>query len=423
MGAAVRRPLLVGLAVTVLALAGAALALRLEPSAATDTLVGRSSDAYAATQTEHQRFGEDAVIVLIKGPVSKLVLTSDLERLLGLEGCISGNAPAGVTPRGGANGPCAQLAKTKPVKVVFGPATFINESIRQINDQFQTQTQQRTAQAKRAGEAAYKLAIAKGYGKARAEKARKQATQLVTLQFVTDVAGLALRYGITKPPTLNDPGFISQLVFAPGKKAGTPKARFAYLFPNADSALVQVRLRPDLSEQQRRHAIDLVRDATRMPDWRLANGGQYVVTGAPVVLSELTTSITDSIVLLLVAALLVMALALALVFRSRLRLLPLVVALAAAGVTFGGLALLCASLTMASIGVLPVLIGLAVDYAIQLQSRVQEEQARGRTFSDAVAHVAHEGAPTVLTAAVATAAGFAVLLLSPVPMVRGFGAL
>jgi uncharacterized protein len=88
MGVAVRRPLLVALAVTVVALAGAALALRLEPSAATDTLVGRSSDAWSATQEEHRRFGEDAVIVLVKGDVSKLVLTADLERLLGLEGCI-----------------------------------------------------------------------------------------------------------------------------------------------------------------------------------------------------------------------------------------------------------------------------------------------------------------------------------------------
>src|SRR3954468_24020802 len=428
MGVAVRRPLLVALAVTVVALAGAALALRLEPSAATDTLVGRSSDAWSATQEEHRRFGEDAVIVLVKGDVSKLVLTADLERLLGLEGCISGNAPANVTPRGGREGPCAQLARTKPVKVVFGPATFINESIRQINNQFQTQTQQRTAQAKRAGEAAYRLAMAKGYGKARAEKARTQATQLVTLQFVNDVAGLALRYGITKPPTLNDPGFVSQLVFAPGKKAGTPKARFAYLFPNADSSLVQVRLKPGLSDAARRDAIAQMRRAIAMPDFHLRNGGRYVVTGAPVVLNDLTTKITDAIVVLLLAALIIMALVLSVVFSSRLRLLPLLVALAAAAITFGALSLIGASLTMASVGVAPVLIGLAVDYAIQMQSRIAERAGprrplrRGEVVA-AVGEVARSGAPTVAVAAAATAAGFLVLTLSPVPMVRGFGLL
>ena len=73
-----------------------------------------------------------------------------------------------------------------------------------------------------------------------------------------------------------------------------------------------------------------------------------------------------------------MAGTLGVVFRARLRLLPLVVALAAAALTFGGLALAGASLTMASIAVLPVLIGLAVDYAIQFQSRVRGGRRRSR---------------------------------------------
>ena len=64
-----------------------------------------------------------------------------------------------------------------------------------------------------------------------------------------------------------------------------------------------------------------------MPDWKLPNGkGTYVVTGAPVVVSDLTRSISRSLIVLLVAALVVMALTLSLVFRARLRLLPLVVA-------------------------------------------------------------------------------------------------
>src|SRR4029079_15050222 len=117
-------------------IAGTVLAVGLTPSAATDTLVGRGSPEYKASSHYHQKFGDDAFIVLVKGPLPKLVLTSDIERVLGLEGCISGNLPKGVTPRGGANGPCAQLAKTKPVKVVFGPGAFINEAVGQIGGQF-----------------------------------------------------------------------------------------------------------------------------------------------------------------------------------------------------------------------------------------------------------------------------------------------
>jgi hypothetical protein len=428
MGTAARRPVVVGLVVTLLALAGAALALRLSPSTAAHTLVGRSSASWQATQDEHRLFGEDAVYVLVRGPVSKVVLTSDLSRLIGLEGCLGGNPPADATIPGGAGGPCGRLAATKPAKVVFGPGTFINESVTQIGAQYDTQLKKITQDAQQAYDAAYKLAIGKGYTKAAARKAAQQIRQLSELQNVRAAAQIALKYGIIKAPNVNDPGFVSQLVFAAGKKPGTPKARFAYLFPNADSSLVQVRLRPDLTDAQRREAIGLIRRATRMRDFQLRNGGRYVVTGAPVVLNDLTTRITDAIVVLLLASLIIMGLVLAVVFGARLRLLPLVVALAAAAITFGALSLAGASLTMASVGVAPVLIGLAVDYAIQLQSRIGERAGRAGPVRRAdvvaaVAHVARTGAPTVAVAAGATAAGFLVLALSPVPMVRGFGLL
>ena len=90
------------------------------------------------------------------------------------------------------------------------------------------------------------------------------------------------------------------------------------------------------------------------------------------VINDLSNAITGSIGVLLIAALLVMAVVLLLVFRSRLRLLPLAIALAAVGITFGATSLVGGSLTMASIAVLPILIGLGVDYAVQFQSRTQE---------------------------------------------------
>jgi hydrophobe/amphiphile efflux-3 (HAE3) family protein len=424
MGAAARRPLLVGLAVGLLALAGGVLALRLQPTAATDTLVGRGSASFAATERLHQRFGDEAVYVLVREPVTQLTLTSDILRVQGLEGCISGNAPKGAVPPGGKDGPCAQLAASKPAKVVFGPGTFLNEAIGQIQDQFKAESTARAAQAKRAAVAARALARAQHKSPEQVRRYGEQAKQLVEAEFAKNVIALALKYGIRSAPQLNDPAFVSKIVFDDTKGPGVPKGRFAYIFPNKSSALVQVRFRSDLSESARDRAIGLVRRAVAMPEWKLPNGkGTYVVTGAPVVVSDLTRSISHSLVLLLVAALVVMALTLALVFRARLRLLPLVVALAAAGLTFGALSLAGASLTMASIAVLPVLIGLAVDYAIQLQARVQEAQAAGAGIEAAVQRTAMRGAPTVATAAAATAAGFLVLALSPVPMVRGFGLL
>jgi uncharacterized protein len=442
---AARRPVAVVGVTVVLALAGGLLALRLDPSTGADTLVGSGTDSYEATQDYYERFGDDAVIVLVREPLTKLTLTRDLGQLLKLEGCLGGNVPVNVKPYGPPGGPCDRLAKAKPARVVFGPATFINESVRQLTREFVNQSRDASRRGDRAARAARELAQARGWSPERVRAAARAARQAVNVEFTRDILRLALRYGITGEPRIDDPNFVSKLVFDASKPSGTPKARFAYLFPTSRAALVQVRLKDDLSDAERADAIAAIRAATRMKEFGLEHGGTYTVTGAPVVLTDLADEVSDSIRVLLFVALVVMAVALLLVFRVRLglRLLPLAVALAAAALTFGGLSLVGASLTMASIAVLPVLIGLAVDYAIQLQSRTLEETERGggaarpawtergapaaarppRGMEDAARRMAVAGAPTVLTAAAATIAGFLVLVLSPVPMVRGFGLL
>jgi hydrophobe/amphiphile efflux-3 (HAE3) family protein len=410
--AAGRRPVRVLAAVGLLAAIGAALALSLSPSAATSTLVGKGSDEYRATERYRERFGDHAIVVLVRGELTNLVLTANLNRLIGLEGCLSGNTPKGATPGGGAASPCGRLTRTKPVQVVYGPGTFINSAVGEINDQVQVQMRAKAAEADRAGKAAEQLALAQGKSKAQARKLADSARQVVYAGFLRDVLQLNIRYGlgITQLPSVNDPNFVSALVFDPARGATVPKARFAYLFPNKRSALIQVRLKPGLSEAQRAAAIRDVRAAVRMRNWELKGNASYVVTGAPVVAEDLTHALAGSTLRLLLIGVVVMAVMLAFVFRARVRLLPLAVALAAVALAFGLMALIGEPLTMASIAVLPVLLGLAVDYAIQYQARRQEDGGAAAL-------------PTIATAALATAVGFLVLLLSPVPMVRGFGAL
>jgi uncharacterized protein len=392
------RPWVVLAVVAVLAAAGLALALRLSPSAGTSTLVGRSGDA---TRVAHEKFGDDAVYVLVRGDLTRMVLTEDLNRLVGIEGCLSGNVPKGAV----APGACGSLARLKAVQVVYGPGTFINSAVEQITAQLQAQTKSRAAQADRAAEAATKLALARGNSRAEATKLGDDAARLVYAQFARDLIALNTKYGLnlTGAPRLNDPDFVYQLVFDPSRGARVPKARFAYLFPSPDSALISVRLKPGLSDEERTRAIESIRAAVRMPQWKLSGGATYVVTGVPVLAGDLASTLAGSTLRLLAIAVVVMALVLVLLFRARLRLLPLVIALATCAVVFGGLSLVGLPLTMASIAVVPVLLGLVVDYAIQCQSGARVE--------------------AIATAALSTVAGFLVLLLSPVPMVRGFGAL
>ncbi len=69
------------------------------------------------------------------------------------------------------------------------------------------------------------------------------------VRFQEGLAKLALQYHLTTRPSLDDPSFVSTLVFDPAKPAGTPKQRFAYLFPSREAALVSVRLKAGLSER------------------------------------------------------------------------------------------------------------------------------------------------------------------------------
>jgi uncharacterized protein len=430
------RPVLA--AALALGVGGAALALRLHPTAAESTFVSSSSPQYKDTQRLYASFGEEPIEVLVKGNLQDLVLTSDIERLAGLEGCLAGSVPAIALPQeGGIDGPCGQLARMKTVKVVFGPGTFVNEAADQIDEQLTAESRQADAEAKQAEQVVLRAALARGLPAAQARTFAQQASKITIARFQESVVTTALQYGLTSRPSIENPEFVSALVFDPSKPAGTPKQRFAYLFPSPDAALVTVRMRAGLSEAQRTRTIGLVRQAVAMRQWRLAHGESYLVTGEPVIVSELTSSITHSVELLLIAVAIVMAGMLALVFGGRPRLLPLAVAALAAALTFGALSLVGASLTMASIAVLPVLVGLAVDYAIQFQARAAEATppaaALGQAGPDAgtraaeraetIARAAAAGAPTIVTAAAASAAAMLALLLSPVPMVRGFGVL
>ncbi|MGI8440160.1 MAG: efflux RND transporter permease subunit [Thermoleophilaceae bacterium] len=429
--AAVRRSGLVLAVFGILAAAGVAGSLTLRASASPDTLVDRGSESFEATEGFKREFGDEAVVVLVRGNLQRTVLTADLGRLLALEGCLSGNVP----PEGLRSLPpqCTALARARPVKAVYGPATFVNTAVGQIREGLDGRRAQTAVDAERAAAAARRVADRRGASPAAQRAAGESAARAVQERFQTEVVQFAARYGITSLPSIDNPSFVSALVFDTARGVGIPKSRFAYLFPSPRAAVVQVRLRPELSPQARSEAISLIRETTEQPRFALQQGGGYVVTGVPVIVEDLGEEIRRAVLVLLLAGVLIMTLTLALVFRSSLRLLPLLMALGAAALAFGALALAGGSLTMASIAALPVLIGLAVDYAIQFQARYDESRevvAPGRGDSGGVTveegervavRAASLGGPIIATAALASALGFLVLVLSPVPMVRGFG--
>ncbi|HYH62822.1 MAG TPA: MMPL family transporter [Solirubrobacterales bacterium] len=406
-----------------LVILGAVGALTLKPNGEADTLVDESSDTYQATEELKDKFGDDPIVVLIKGDLEQMVLTEDLQRILFLESCLAGTAPEGEVAKGIETPEvCNELAASKPARVVYGPATFLNQFANQATQQLQAQQAASEKQARVVAKQAYQSAIKDGLSQEQAAAAAEAAARQVQQAFTQQAVQIGLDYGLQGPPSIQDPTFVRAVVFDNRFTEATPKSKFSAFFPSSESVAVSVRLRPDLTDEERSDAIDLIRQVTAEDVFQI-RGASYLVSGPPVLADGLTDELSGQITILLIAALIVMALVLALVFAPPLRLLPLAVGLAASAIAFGALALFGGSLTMAVIAGLPILIGLAVDYAIQIQARFTEARRAGSSPARAAGEAAATGGPVVATAGLATAAGFLVLILSPIPMVQSFGLL
>jgi predicted RND superfamily exporter protein len=379
------------------------IALRIDASAAPGTLYDGDSATARATQRLHHEFGDEPIDVLIRNRIggcpggrncrlTDLLLTPDLIRVLSFEGCVSGNIPRRAKPPAPV---CEQFTRKKPFQAISGPGTFINESARQISARIKAEQSRGATVARRAAEAARKIATARGLSEAEKRKLEQQARALAQLNALQP----ALRYGLSpRGAGIGDPSFVHQLVFEPSISFDAPKTRFAQFFPSRRSAVIELHPRPDLGAAGRREAIGLVRKAVTSPSFQLKSS-RYLITGEPVVAAGVASGISDSLLVLLVATLVILAVTLAIVFRSARRLLPLVPAFVTVALTFGLMSLFGITLTLASIAVLPVLAGIAVANALQFQ----------------------RSGEVPLAAAAATALAFLALALSPTPMARTFG--
>jgi hydrophobe/amphiphile efflux-3 (HAE3) family protein len=203
---------------------------------------------------------------------------------------------------------------------------------------------------------------------------------------------------------------------------GQIRPDFRSALPDDNHALIPIVLEGGLSPDDR---TSVVEETQRVVAAASFVDVETVVTGEPALTSKLEELVSNSMRNMFIVAIILMFLILALIFSVRgfftWRWLPL----GAIGIgivyTFGAMGLLSIPITMVSMGVFPILIGLGVDYSIQLHNRYDEETKRGKPPADAIlASVSHVG-PAIGIALIAVCLGFAAMLFSPVPMIRDFG--
>lgn len=152
----------------------------------------------------------------------------------------------------------------------------------------------------------------------------------------------------------------------------------------------------------------------------LPPGTNIEISGTDAFNEQMLDNMTKQIVVLILGAFSLMFVALFILFGSvRYRLLPLLFVLIGMVYLFGFLGLMRISINIGAIGGFPVLLGLGIDYAVQFQSRLNDELLVS-PLKEAVRTTICNTGYAVLNAMIATALGFIVLFITPLPILTGF---
>lgn len=167
-----------------------------------------------------------------------------------------------------------------------------------------------------------------------------------------------------------------------------------------------------------------VREATAETD--LPEGTEVTVTGTPVFEEAAFGLMLPEMIRLFAAAFAIILVLVVAVMRGRLRrtwrvALPLSMTLATLVMMLGMMGYVGYDFNAVMLAVLPVVMGLAIDYGLQVQSRYVEERQRGREPVEAAEIAARTTGRALAIVLGTTVIGLGSLLVAKVPPVRQFG--
>ncbi len=203
---------------------------------------------------------------------------------------------------------------------------------------------------------------------------------------------------------------------------GAVRPEMKNFFPTDNFGIVIITMEGGVTPEQVTATVNTAKAAIAKVSF---DGVTASVTGASVIFAEMQTLMSKSMSTMIGISMLLMLIILAVVFSVRgffaWRWLPLGAVVIGSIYAFGMMGWISIPITMVTMAILPILIGLGVDYAVQFHNRYDEEARRGETVAAAIIDsVTHIG-PAIAIAIIAACLGFAALFLSPVPMIRQFG--
>lgn len=216
------------------------------------------------------------------------------------------------------------------------------------------------------------------------------------------------------PHDLTNPAWVEFLLY---NNAGDIRLPLRTFFPDDTHAQIIVRLDGNQPLDVQSNSADFVTSTVKKYSFENAD---TLTTGAPSLLQSINNYLKGGMLTLGAIAAAVMVLILLVLFDVRWRLLPLGVIAVGLIWAFGTAGFLGIPLTLATIAGLPVMLGVGIDYAIQMHARVEEEASVARS-EHPIQEAARNLGPALLVVTFDAVFAFAALHFAKVPMIREFG--
>jgi predicted RND superfamily exporter protein len=298
---------------------------------------------------------------------------------------------------------------------VVSPLTILQLGVEQAKVRQEDALAQMTGQRAQAEANARQQAAAAGGSQEAQDRAAQAAGDAAIADFIATQGPDAQSFSAVGELTLDNPKVPDFILF---DAAGNVRPEMADIVPDPQHSLMVIRLSGNMSMDEQAKAAGDVSKLIRSYNF---DGMKVLPSGPAILIEEINNNMRTNLIKTAALATVLMIVVLALVFRAPWRLLSLPVMLAGCVWAFGLMGFLSLPLTMVTISGLPILIGLGVDFAIQFHSRFDEELQKGVSAAQALRESLPRIGPAIGIAALAASAGFMVLHISRVPMVRDFG--
>jgi hydrophobe/amphiphile efflux-3 (HAE3) family protein len=374
---------------------------RLQFKTGQETLIEASSKVAVDNERFQREFGGDPMLILFEAPaggpgIAQLFTEGNRGELARFE---------------------RDLSASGQYESIITPLTILELAQTQIEKRM-IEEPQRLARDQDAAEAASRTeSVPRGDAPEQRDAAAAAARQRVFDAWNAEFGADARRFLDAGERSLSNPRFVTFVLYGAD---GEIRSELTGIFPDERHALMVVRPDGNMSiDEGSRLAGALVDDAK---DYRF-EGVDLLVSGPPLLIKEINDKMKSALIVMAALAVAIMVVVLFAVFRARWRLLSLPAVLVGCVAAFGLLGFLGIPLTMVTISGLPILIGLGVDFAVQVHSRIEEETFAADSAEIGIERTARHLGPALGLAAVAACIGFIVLRLSDVPMIRDFGSM